>query len=129
MKVLSIWLWMVRALAVIFAALGMLLIIWPQAGSILFGLGTDDVPALAYVRALGFRDIALSVYLLVLSQVAPQACRTVLGISVLIPACDLILVLAERGVSAPGSLLLHAASGVCLAALALWPRELDRVSR
>jgi hypothetical protein len=122
----SAWLGVVRALALAFAALGALLIAWPRAGSVLFGIETDDTLALAYVRALGFRDIALSLYLLGLSRAASRACRTVLGVSVLIPACDLILVMVERGVSVPGSLLLHAASGVCLAALALWPQGRDR---
>ena len=123
------WLTLVRALGVTFGILGALLILWPQAGSVLFGLRTQDALALAYVRALGFRDIALSLYLLVLSRVAPRACRAVLGISVLIPACDLTLVMVERGGSAPGSLLLHAASGICLAALALWPRGRNRALR
>ena len=121
----TVWLALVRALGAVFGVLGALLIAWPQAGSALFGLETDNDLALAYVRALGFRDIALSLYLLVLSMVSPRACRVVLGVSVLIPACDLLLMIVERGGSAHGSLVLHALSGICLAALALWPRRSD----
>ena len=124
-----VWLALVRALAAAFGSLGALLIAWPQAGSGLFGLVADNDLALAYVRALGFRDIALSFYLLILSRVSRRACRVVLGVSVVIPACDLLLVIVERGVTAPFSLFLHALSGLCLAALALWPHRSDRETR
>lgn len=125
----TVWLALVGALAVAFGVLGALLIAWPRAGSALFGLVAEDDSALAYVRALGFRDIVLSLYLLILSTVSPRACRVVLGVSVLIPACDLLLVIVERGVSAPFSLFLHALSGLCLAALALWPHRGDQETR
>lgn len=108
------------AFGLAFGALAALLILAPAAGSRLFGLPAEGDPALAYVRALGVRDLALALWLLVLPRLSLGAARALVGLGAVIPAGDLLLLLAERGLSAPGPLLLHTASGLALLALALW---------
>lgn len=119
----GLWKVLAAALAIALGALGLLLIIFPAVGSILFGIPADNSEALSYVRALGFRDIALCLWLLALSRRSPPAARLLLGFGVVIPAGDLVLVLLERGLAAPLPLALHAMSGLCLLLLAAWPRD------
>jgi hypothetical protein len=45
---------------------------------------------------------------------------TVLGLTVLIPVGDVIIVFLERGFESPKHLLLHAVSGLVMAASSLW---------
>lgn len=116
---LSPRLMLTRTLALAFGLLGLLFMVSPGPVSSLFGIPADSDPARAYVRALGIRDVALCLYLLVLSRLSLQASVVVLGLSVVIPAGDLVLVLTASGLSALGPLALHALSGICLAALAV----------
>ena len=116
-----------RVLGTAFGLLGRFIIALPRPASILFGIEAEGEAALAYVRALGFRDLALSLYLLALRGVSLRASRRLLGLSAVIPAGDLALVLAESGFSALVPLLLHAASGIVLLILAAWPQ--GRVER
>jgi len=121
----AIWLGLVRALALVLGGLGLLFLFLPEPASALFGIATQEETALAYVRGLGLRDIALCLYLLLLARRPGSGLRPVLAASLVIPAGDLVLVLAASGLSAPLPLALHAASGICLAALAFWPRRAD----
>ena len=117
----ALWRTLVRALGGVFLLLGLLFVGLPGPASRLFGIPAEDGTALAYVRAIGLRDLALALYLLWL---APSGARTVLAASLVIPAGDLVLVLAGSGLSTPLPLALHALSGLVLAALAFtFPRS------
>jgi len=110
-------------LALAFLAIGVLFIAVPRPAALLFGIpaGSEAEP---YIRAIGFRDLALALYLAGLTLFSTRrAVATVLGASVLIPICDLALVMLTSGLSSPGSLALHATGGAVLAALAFWMRR------
>jgi len=122
--------WAVLSLAAAFLGIGLLLIFAPRWGAALFGIPGETEPAQSYVRALGFRDLALALYLVGLGLFVSRAALSfVLGASVLIPDCDLALVASTQGTAAAGSLVLHAAGGACLAALALWCRNPNSLNR
>lgn len=89
----------------------MLFVLAPRAGAALFGLPAPEGDALGYVRAIGIRDLAFGGYVLALAwRVGRRAAGLVLAVTVLIPASDLLLILAIRGFASPLHLLLHAAS-------------------
>ena len=103
--------------------LGLVFVLAPAPASALFGIPASEA-AHPYVRALGFRDLALALYLFgLLIWASRRALRIVLGASVLIPACDVVLVASVTGLSHPLSLSLHAGAGACLAGLAFWLRD------
>jgi hypothetical protein len=107
--------------AAAFVLLGAFFALAPRWGALLFGVSAPDGEGLAYVRAVGFRDLALGLYILALRLWATrQALAIVLGLTVVIPVLDLALLLAVRGLSSPWHLALHGASGICFAVLALW---------
>ncbi|MBQ0821948.1 DUF4267 domain-containing protein [Microvirga sp. HBU67558] len=113
--------WLVVALSGVFVLLGILFVFAPRAGSALFGIAAPDGPSLSYVSAIGLRDLAFGAYLAALSRLATRRIvGTVLGLTVLIPAGDVILVFVERGFESPGHLLLHAGSGLVMAAGSFW---------
>ena len=110
----------VLGLAAVFLLLGLLLVVAPRWGAALFGVPAPEVFARAYVRAIGFRDIALALYIGALTLFATRrALCLVLGLTVLIPVCDVALLMALRGLSSPAHLALHAVSAVCFAGLAI----------
>jgi hypothetical protein len=112
--------WLVLALSGVFVSLGLLFLFAPRAGAGLFGIPAPPGQSLAYVIAIGLRDLAFGLYLFALTRLASRrAVGMILGITVLIPVGDVVLVAAERGF-APGHLLLHAASGLVLAAASAW---------
>jgi hypothetical protein len=113
--------WLVFALSGVFVVLGLLFILAPRAGAALFGIAAPEGPGLSYVSAIGLRDLAFGAYLAALSRVSMhRAVGTVLGLTVLIPIGDVILVFLERGFESPKHLLLHAGSGIVMAGSALW---------
>ena len=113
--------WLVLALAGVFVFLGLLFIFAPRAGAALFGIAAPDRPGLSYVSAIGLRDLAFGSYLAALFRLSTRrAVGTVLGLTVLIPAGDVILVFLERGFESPKHLLLHAGSGLVMAVASLW---------
>ena len=113
--------WFVFALSGVFVLLGLLFIVAPRAGAALFGIAAPERPGLSYVSAIGLRDLAFGAYLAALSRVSMhRAVGTVLGLTVLIPIGDVILVFLERGFESPQHLLLHAGSGIVMAAGAFW---------
>jgi hypothetical protein len=115
--------WLVLLLAAAFLAIGILFIAAPRPSAVLFGIPAEG-PAEPYIRAIGFRDLALALYLAGLTLLSTKrAVATVLGASVLIPICDIALVVLTTGLSSPGSFALHAAGGTALAILALWMRR------
>ncbi len=113
--------WLVLALSGVFVLLGFLFIVAPRTGAALFGIPAPEGSGLSYVSAIGLRDLAFGAYLAALSRLSTRrAVGTVLGLTVLIPAGDVILVFLERGFESPEHLLLHAGSGLVMAAGALW---------
>jgi EamA domain-containing membrane protein RarD len=113
--------WLVLALSGVFIALGLLFVFAPRAGAALFGIAAPEGPGLSYVSAIGLRDLAFGAYLAALSCLSTQrAVGTVLGLTVLIPIGDVILVFLERGFESPKHLLLHAGSGLVMAISSLW---------
>ena len=113
--------WLVLVLSAVFVLLGLLFIFAPRAGAALFGIAAPEGSGLSYVSAIGLRDLAFGAYLAALSRLSTRrATGTVLGLTVLIPAGDVILVFLERGFESPMHLLLHAGSGLVMAAVAFW---------
>jgi hypothetical protein len=113
--------WLVLFLSVAFLMIGVALVLAPGYGALLFGIAAPDEPARAYVRALGFRDLGLALYIAGLTWFSTRrAVSIVLGASVIIPLCDIALVWWTAGLSSPGSLVLHAGGAASLTLLALW---------
>ena len=114
------WDWIVIAPAIGLVALGLVLVVSPRLGAAIFGIPADGT-GLRYVAALGVRDLAFGLYVAGLALFASRrAVGIVLALTVLIPAGDIVILLAERGLSAPGHLLLHGLSGLYMAGAALW---------
>ena len=85
--------WLVLALSGLFVLLGLLFVFGPRTGAALFGIPAPEDAGLAYVSAIGLRDLAFGLYLFALSRLSTR--RTVgaiLGITVLIPVGDVIVV-------------------------------------
>ena len=113
--------WLVLALSGLFVLLGLLFVFAPRACAALFGIRPTEEAGLAYVSAIGLRDLALGLYLFALSRLSTRrAVGTILAITVLIPIGDVIVVWTERGFDSPGHLLLHAGSALVMAASAAW---------
>jgi Domain of unknown function (DUF4267) len=113
--------WLVLALSGVFLALGILFIAAPPLGAAVFGIPAVEAATLAYVDAIGFRDLAFGLYLFALARMSTRrVVGTVLGLTALIPIGDLVIVGVMRGLSAPGHLLLHAASFAVMAGASLW---------
>ena len=107
----------------VFLLLGGLFVAAPVPAAAFYGLPTGDPAALFYVRAIGFRDLALAAYLLGLTYARQRRALTiVLGTTLLIPIGDLAL-LASSSAGRPIHYLLHGASLLCFAGLALWSRR------
>ena len=95
----------------------------PRFGAWLFGIETAEPTALAYVRAIGFRDVALALY--IFGLIAFGTTRTlsvVLFCSLVIPAMDLILVSRVAGASALFQMAVHLAGAATLLTVAAWLR-------
>jgi hypothetical protein len=114
-----VWQMAVKGFGCVLLCLGVLFILFPGLGAGLFGIDATGEPA--YVRALGLRDLALGAGLFLVSRISISATRVLLGVSVVIPVGDLLLVLHEAGLSAPLSLALHGCSGLALGVLAATP--------
>lgn len=117
---LADWLALLPAIGLL--GLGLLFVAAPRLGAVLFGLPPpeESQATLAWLRALGLRDLAFGTYVLVLALCAGRrAAGLVLGVTVLIPLGDIVLVAAASG---PGAwqLLLHAASGAYMAGAAFF---------
>ena len=116
----SLGTWIVLAPAIGLLALGIVLIVSPRLGAAIFGVPTDG-SGLRYVAALGVRDIAFGLYVAALALFAShRSVGLVLALTVLIPIGDIAILLMERGLSAPGHLLLHGLSGLYMAGASLW---------
>jgi hypothetical protein len=113
--------WFVRILSLGFIGLGLLFLIAPRAGAALFGLAAPDGEGFGYLPAVGLRDIAFGLYLLILSFTATQrAVGLIFAATLVIPIGDLVIVGAARGSEAIFNLLLHGVSAAILAAGSIW---------
>jgi hypothetical protein len=107
----------------VFLVLGGLFVAMPVPAASFYGLPTRDPTAMFYVRAIGFRDLALACYLLGLALTGRlRALALVLIVTLIIPIGDLLL-LASAGTGRRVHYLLHGASLLCFAGLALWIRR------
>jgi hypothetical protein len=112
--------WAVMALAAVFLFLGGLFIVSPSAGAAIFGIPAPSGVSAGYLRAIGFRDVALALYLAGLACFSTRrAVGLVLSASVFIPFCDIILVWIS-GSAAFWQIALHGVSGAGLVLLAAW---------
>lgn len=107
-------------LAAALLALGAAFSARPRLGAAVFGLPRRGRDALPYVRALGFRDVALAGAIGVLAlKASPRALGLLCGASAVIPLADMALVGGRRGPSAALPLALHGASAGVLTGLAV----------
>jgi hypothetical protein len=111
--------WLVLALSAVFVSLGVLFLAAPRWGAALFGLPAPEGAGFFYLPAIGLRDLAFGLYLLALARLSDaRAVATVLAITTVIPVGDVIIVALARGWSL--HILLHAFSGLVMAASAAW---------
>jgi hypothetical protein len=110
-------------LGAVFLAIGAAFGLAPHFGARVFGIDSTDPGALAYVRAVSFRDLALALYIFGLVAFGTaRSLSVVLACSLVIPALDLVLVWSVSGSAATAQLAVHLASGLVLLAMALWLR-------
>ena len=115
-RAFELMLWLLSA---VFFLLGGFFVASPEPAAAFYGVPSHDRVALLYVRAVGVRDLALASYLLGLTLMGQwRALSIVLTGTILIPVGDLLLLSAAGGEAV--HYLLHGASGLCFAALALW---------
>jgi hypothetical protein len=101
--------------------LGLVFVAAPRLGAAIFGLPAPAGPALAWIAVVGLRDLAFGGYALALAALSTRhALAVVLGVTALIPAGDLLLLLAAQGSVSPLHLLAHLVSGLVFAAAAAW---------
>ncbi len=102
-------------------ALGAVFVAAPDLGAAVFGLPAPEGGAAAWIAVVGVRDFAFGGYVLALALFSTRrAVGVVLGVTALIPLGDVLVLLAVRGFSSPGHLLLHLASAGVMAAAAAW---------
>jgi hypothetical protein len=116
--------WAVLGLAGVFLLLGALFVAMPMSGARLFGIEVPQAEGLSYVRAIGFRDLVLALYIAALALWTDRrALGIVLALTTAIPVLDLGLILWAEGLSSPPHLVLHGASAAVFAGLAIWVRR------
>ncbi|UHC14780.1 DUF4267 domain-containing protein [Methylobacterium currus] len=108
------------ALGPVFLALGVLFLAAPALGALVYGVPEPGGVGRTYPRAIGARDAALALDLAGLSLFSTRhAVPVVLAASLVIPACDLALILSA-GTAAWWQVAVHAESAGVLALSALW---------
>jgi hypothetical protein len=113
--------WLVRTLGLGFAGLGLLFLVAPRPGAALFGLAAPEGEGFGYLPAIGLRDLAFGVYLLILSFTATlRILGLIFAATLVIPTGDLIVVASARGSGAILNLLLHGVSALVMAGASLW---------
>jgi NADPH:quinone reductase-like Zn-dependent oxidoreductase len=105
--------------ATAFIAIGLGALLAPQTSSQQYGLATKDATTLAYVRALGARDLVLGLLLLAFSLSREQsAAALVAEFGALAGLSDFLIVASSRGEEARRNLVIHGAGTIGL--LAVW---------
>ena len=108
-------------LGAVFLLLGGLFIVLPDWGALLFGIEPPQGEGLSYVRAIGFRDLALGLYVAGLAVWSNRrALCIVLALTTMIPVTDFALVLALKGLAAIPNLVLHGISDAIFSGTASW---------
>jgi hypothetical protein len=98
-----------------FFALGIGALIAPGISSAQYGLPTTDRAALAFVRAVGARDLVLGIIvLLLLATRNRSALELVLGVSAIAAAGDALAVSGGRSDAGPEQLGVHAGGAAAL---------------
>jgi hypothetical protein len=112
--------WLVWALGLVFIGLGLLFLVVPRIGTLVFGLSAEWMH-IGYLFAIGLRDLTFGLYLLILSFTANQRILAwIFAATVVIPVGDVLIVFINQGISAPAHLLLHGASAAVMAGASLW---------
>ena len=112
--------WLVLAPAIGLMFIGVVFIFKPGWGAAIFGIPAPPGSE-PYLIAVGLRDVAFGLYILALGLFSSRrAVSLVLALTVLIPLGDILIVAHERGLSAPGYLMLHGASGIYMTVAAVW---------
>lgn len=107
------------AAATAFISLGLGALAAPKASSLQYGLATEDEDALAYVRALGVRDLVLGLALFAFSLAREgNAAAIVAELGALIGFSDFLIVASRRGNAARRNLVIHGAGTIGL--LGVW---------
>jgi hypothetical protein len=105
--------------ATAFIAIGLGALLAPATSSQQYGLATKDALALAYVRALGVRDLVLGLLLLSFSLTQQQGAAAIVAeFGAFIGLSDFLIVLSSRGKEARGNLVIHGVGTIGL--LAVW---------
>jgi Domain of unknown function (DUF4267) len=113
--------WPALAPAIALVILGAVFIVAPRLGGAIFGIPAPEGPGAAWLAVVGLRDLAFGGYVLALALLSTRrAVGVVLGVTAVIPLGDVLVLLAVRGLSSPGHLLLHLASTGVMAAAAAW---------
>ena len=114
------------ALAAIFVGLGLLFLFAPRWGAALFGIPAPENAGIAYLPAIGLRDLAFGLYLAALARLASaRALAAVLALTAVIPLGDIALVGIVRGLDSPFHLLLHGASAALMIGSAIFVRAVS----
>ena len=101
--------------ALAFLAIGVAALVAPKMSSEQYGLPSSEPFALAFVRALGVRDLVLGLIVLFFVVGGSRgAASAVLAVCVLVALADGLLVYRERGTSALKSLITHGVGGIAL---------------
>ncbi|XAZ26012.1 hypothetical protein LVY75_35095 (plasmid) [Sinorhizobium sp. B11] len=118
----SCWRLLVRALGLALLGLGILILVEPSIGALLFAAPMAGIADPLFLRALAARDLATGSWLLASPSISMPAATVSLFAIALIPFADLLLVLSECGWTL--ALVPHAASLFAVMMLALWGRHL-----
>ncbi|SCY54613.1 protein of unknown function [Microvirga guangxiensis] len=87
----------------------------------MFGLSAPEGEGFGYLPAIGLRDLAFGLYLLILSFTStPRVIGLIFAATLVIPIGDVIIVAVARGTDAILNLLLHGASAAVMAAGSIW---------
>lgn len=110
----------ITLLACVFGALGVLFVFAQTPAGRFYGIDPGSSSGLFYVRAVGFRDLALASYLLGLTFARQFRALSIVMLSTLVIPVGDILLLAASGRGQPIHYLLHAASFLCFAGGGWW---------
>jgi hypothetical protein len=105
--------------ATAFIAIGLGALLAPATSSQQYGLATKDAITLAYVRALGVRDLVLGILLLAFALThQSEAAGLVAEFGALVGLSDFLIVASSRGKEARSNLFIHGAGTIGL--LVVW---------
>ena len=105
--------------ATAFIAIGLGALLAPATSSQQYGLSTKEPIALAYVRALGVRDLVLGLLLISFALMRDSGAAAIVAeFGALVGLADFLIVASSRGKEARRNLVIHGVGTVGL--LAVW---------